>query len=40
MIAISSFFQLPPFPPGKIAPVTSGAIIKDTVMNIIKEMYA
>ena len=26
--------------PGKIAPVTSGAIIKDTVMNIIKEMYA
>ena len=26
--------------PGKIAPVTSGAIIKDTVMNIINEMYA
>ncbi len=24
--------------PGKIAPVTSGAIIKDTVMNIIKEL--
>ena len=24
--------------PGKIAPVTSGAIIKDTIMNIIKEL--
>lgn len=24
--------------PGKIAPVSSGAIIKDTIMNIIKEL--
>ena len=24
--------------PGKIAPVTSGAIIKNTIMNIIKEL--
>ena len=24
--------------PGKVAPVSSGAIIKDTIMNIIKEL--
>ena len=24
--------------PGKIAPITSGAIIKDTIMNIISEL--
>lgn len=24
--------------PGKVAPVTSGAIIKDTIINIINEM--
>lgn len=24
--------------PGKISPITSGAIIKDTVMNIINEL--
>lgn len=24
--------------PGKVAPVTSGAIIKDTIMNIIREL--